>query len=91
MGDAEVGLHRDGAGRERVIGRRGRQHDEIDRLRIELGMGERGARRVVAMCEVNSPGAAMRRSWMPVRCTIHSSDVSTLRASSALVRIWLGR
>ena len=44
-----------------------------------------------AICEVNSPGAAIRRSWMPVRCTIHSSDVSTLRARSALVRTWFGR
>ena len=28
--------------------------------------------------EVNSPSAAMWRSRMPVRCTIHSSDVSTV-------------
>ena len=44
MGDAELGLHRHGAGRKGVVRRRGRQHDEIDRLRIDLGMGERGAR-----------------------------------------------
>ena len=35
---------------------------------------------------VVSCGAAMRRSRMPVRVTIHSSDVSTTRSSSALVR-----
>src|SRR5580692_392224 len=46
MGDAELGLHRDRARRKRVVGRRCRQHDEIDRLSIDLGMGERGARRV---------------------------------------------
>ena len=46
MGDAELGLHRHGAGRKRVVRRRGREHDEIDRLGIDLGMGERGARRV---------------------------------------------
>jgi len=32
--------------------------------------------------EVTSPSAAIYRWRMPVRCTIHSSDVSTLAASS---------
>ena len=35
--------------------------------------------------EVVSPSDAMRRSRMPVRVAIHSSDVSTMRSSSALV------
>ena len=39
----------------------------------------------------NSAGAAMRRSRMPVRWTIHSSEVSTFFASSALVRMCSGR
>ena len=46
MGDAERGLHRDRAGREGVIRRRGGEHDQVDRLRIEMGMRERRARRM---------------------------------------------
>ena len=41
----------------------------------------------IARSEVNSPSAAMWRCRMPVRCTIHSSEVSIRAASSALVRI----
>ena len=44
-----------------------------------------------AKCEVNSPSAAMWRCRIPVRCTIHSSEVSIRFASSALVRICCGR
>ena len=39
-----------------------------------------------ARVAVDSCGAAMRRSRMPVRVRIHSSDVSTRRSRSALVR-----
>jgi hypothetical protein len=39
---------------------------------------------------VVSLAAATRRSRMPVRLTIHSSFVSTMRSRSALVRTWLG-
>src|SRR5262249_53861673 len=38
--------HRHGAGRERIVGRRGGEHDEVDRLGIDLGVGERRLRRV---------------------------------------------
>src|SRR6478609_9285925 len=41
---------------------------------------------LIARCEVNSPSAAMWRCRIPVRCTIHSSEVSIRAASSALVR-----
>jgi hypothetical protein len=44
-----------------------------------------------AMSEVVSPFAAMCRSRIPVRCVIHSSEVSTIRDNSALVRTRLGR
>jgi hypothetical protein len=44
-----------------------------------------------ARSEVSSPAAAMWRSRMPVRCTIHSSVVSTERASSSLLRTRAGR
>ena len=44
-----------------------------------------------AMSEVVSPSAAMWRSRMPVRCVIHSSEVSTICDSSALLRTRLGR
>ncbi len=39
---------------------------------------------------VVSFAAATRRSRMPVRDTIHSSFVSTIRSRSRFVRIWLG-
>ena len=45
---------------------------------------------LVAMSEVNSSSAAMRRSLMPVRVVIHSSVVSTIFSRSALVRIRSG-
>ena len=37
------------------------------------------------MSDSASSGPATRRSWMPVRATIHSSDVSTIFASSLFV------
>jgi hypothetical protein len=40
---------------------------------------------------VNSPSAAMRRSRMPVREVIHSSDVSTVSSSSRFVMMRPGR
>ncbi len=43
-----------------------------------------------AMSEVNSSFAAMRRSLMPVRVVIHSSDVSTIFSRSALVKTFSG-
>ena len=92
MMDAEPGLHGHRGRGKGLVGRRGRQHDQVDRLRIDLGVRERGARGMQAQVARSvSPGAAMRRSWMPVRCTIHSSDVSTVCASSVLVRTRLGR
>jgi hypothetical protein len=36
----------------------------------------------IARSDVCSPSAAIRRSLMPVRCVIHSSVVSTMRAMS---------
>ena len=42
------------------------------------------------MSLVCSSWAAMRRSLMPVRVVIHSSDVSTMRDNSSLVRIFSG-
>src|SRR4051812_26930636 len=44
-----------------------------------------------AMSLVHSPSAAMRRSPMPVRERIHSSDVSTIFSNSAFVRMRSGR
>ena len=48
MVDAEAGLHRDRGRRESLVGRGRRQHDQIDRLRVDLGMRERGLRRMQA-------------------------------------------
>jgi multidrug efflux pump len=51
------------------------------------------ARRAAATArsEVSSPGAAMRRSPMPVRWRIQASEVSRRRASSSFVTIRSGR
>ena len=43
-----------------------------------------------ARCEDAVPSSAILRSRMPVRDTIHSSDVSTIDSSSALVKIRSG-
>src|SRR5688572_7067778 len=45
----------------------------------------------VARSEFSWPGATMRRSRMPVRVTIHSSDVSTIFSRSALDSTRSGR
>ena len=39
-------LHRDRGRRKGVVRRRGRQHDQVDRLRVDPGIGQRRARRV---------------------------------------------
>ena len=49
-----------------------------------------GNTRAAAMDAVVSWAAATRRSRMPVRDTIHSSLVSTIRSRSLLVRTWAG-
>src|SRR6059036_3189859 len=46
---------------------------------------------LVAKSDIGSSWAATRRSRMPVRVVIHSSEVSTILSRSALVRIRLGR
>ena len=43
-----------------------------------------------AMSLVGSSGAAMCRSFIPVRVTIHSSDVSNIFSRSAFVRTFAG-
>ena len=45
MGDAETGLDRDGGGRKGIVGSGGGEHDQIDRLRVDPGGGQRLARR----------------------------------------------
>ena len=56
----------------------------------QLGLSIARRAAFVARSEVNSSGAAMRRSLMPVRVVIHSSEVSTIFSRSALVRIFSG-
>src|SRR4051812_39918430 len=46
---------------------------------------------LAAMSLVHSSSAAMRRSLMPVRERIHSSEVSTIFSNSALVRTRSGK
>src|SRR2546428_2134170 len=45
----------------------------------------------VANCDMYSSSRAMRRSRIPVREVIHSSEVSTIFSRSALVSTWDGR
>ena len=46
MIDAEPVLHGDSRRREGVVRRRGRQHDQVDRLRVHAGIAERRLRRL---------------------------------------------
>ena len=70
---------------ERLLGRRGREDHQIDLGRREPGALDRGGAAVVASVAVLSSGPAMRRSRMPVRSTIHASDVSTRASRSWFV------
>ena len=91
-GDAEPGLHRDRGRREGLVGRRGRRARSGRSTAARAWALASAARAALsARSEVNSPGAAIWRSRMPVRCTIHSSVVSTERARSSLVRMRLGQ
>ena len=75
---AEPLLDLDGGRRKGVVRRRGRKHDEVDIVRRQPGIGERCARRRLAQRRGRLVVAdAMWRWRMPVRCTIHSSEVST--------------
>ena len=44
--DAEPVLDRDRGSGKGVVGRRGRQHDQIDRLGVDAGIGQRRPRRI---------------------------------------------
>ena len=57
----------------------------------DMGMARARMEAFTAISEVTSPGAAMRRSLMPVRSVIQASEVSTTLASSSLVTIVSGR
>ena len=69
-----------------------RDDDQVNLLRGDARVFDR--RHFAAFAArslVNSPSAAMRRSRMPVREVIHSSEVSTIFSSSALVSTLSGR
>jgi hypothetical protein len=72
-------------------GRRGREHDQVDRLRIDAGVGERGLRRLGAEMGGELALGAMWRWRMPVRWTIQSSEVSTFPRKLGIGQTWLGR
>jgi len=46
MVNAEGGLHRHGRGGKGMVRRRGAEHDQVDRLGVDPGIGQRRARRV---------------------------------------------
>ena len=86
MTHAEIVLHGDRASPERCCPA-SRSRARSGRCRRAPARHSRAPARAaaVARSEVSSPSAAMWRSRMPVRCTIHSSDVSTIAARSSLV------
>ena len=73
--------------RQDAVGRDGRDDDVVDVVGVDARPSS-SARCAAIGREVGvaCPGAAMRRSRMPVRLTIHSSDVSTIFSRSALDR-----
>ena len=88
---ADPVLHDRGGRREQVLGGRARDDQDVDVGRGEPGVGEDvlgGEHRQVGGRLRRA--AAMRRSRIPVRETIHSSVVSTIVSRSALVRRPLG-
>ncbi len=56
VGDAKFRLYRDRAGGKGIVRRRGREQDEIDRLRIEVRMRQRCTRRLRGHLRRHFPG-----------------------------------
>ncbi len=83
---AEQRLEVAGGGRQQPVGARGGEHDASSSSGLTPGALAARSRwpRGSASRRVCS-GPAMRRSRMPVRSTIHSSEVSSIRARSWLV------
>jgi hypothetical protein len=78
-----------GGGEQHVAG--GRAHDdEVDLLGPDTGPIERLARRAEGEIAGPSLSSTMCRSRIPVRWTIHSSEVSISFSSSAFVRTRCG-
>ena len=86
IGAAELVGEQRGRRRKVHVGRDGRDDDQVDVLGRERRPARApAARRARARSDIASPSAAMRRSLIPVRAVIHSSDVSTIFASSSFV------
>ena len=84
---AEQRLEIAGGGREQPVGAGGGEHDGVELDRRDAGRGHGAARSPPgSACATVSSGRAMWRSRMPVRSTIQSSDVSSIRLRSSLVR-----
>ena len=79
-------LHDAGRGGRQHVGREGADDDQVEVLGGQAGVGQ-GPLRPPAWPGWRwiRPATAMRRSRMPVRWTIHSSEVSTIFSRSALV------
>ena len=75
-GDAQLGGHLGGGGGDGRLGRGGGHDHDVDVGGGDAGLGQR--RRAAAWPAARStrPGPAQRRSRMPERSTIHSSEVS---------------
>ena len=71
---------------DRLLGRGGREHEQVDRVRGEPGPLDRGAARRrwpgSRSCRRRTRSGAR---WMPVRSTIHASVVSMRASRAALV------
>ena len=84
--ESELVLDQTGGGREEHVGRDGGDDKRVDIVRVPARACAINRRTASApIMEVVSPGAPIRRSRIPVRVTIHSSEVSSRLASSALV------
>ena len=89
--DAEAVLHRDRGRRKGVVGRRGRQHDQVDRLGVDAGMSQRRTRGLD--CEVRGELALGGDVALADAGALHDPLVRSVNraASSALVSTFCGR
>jgi len=83
MSQAVEGSHRSGVAVETI-----RMSTSIGSMPA-FSMALRAARAPISAALMS--GSAMRRSRMPVRVRIHSSEVSTISSSSSFVRTRSGR
>jgi hypothetical protein len=88
---SQLGLHVARRGRHPPVGRRGADDDRVHLARVDPGALHGRFRSAGAEVGVCMPAGARRRSRMPVRVRIHSSEVSIRFARSSFVTTLSGR